>query len=145
MYRLSHRLPDFEKYALGNQIRRAAVSLTNNIAEGHGRHHYLDQLQFLLHSRGSLQELMDDLTVCADQQYIPTLELAKLEELADHILRLINGYGRYLRQRKAAQKSELHEPPTPYSTPDEEDPFSDLPINHLTSGGVKKVKKVKWV
>ena len=41
------KLPDFEKYDLGSQIRRASVSLTNNIAEGHGRYHYLEQIKFL--------------------------------------------------------------------------------------------------
>ena len=47
MYKLNRRLPSFEKFELGSQIRRAAVSLTNNIAEGHGRYHYLEQLSFV--------------------------------------------------------------------------------------------------
>ena len=46
MYRVNRRLPSFEKFELGSQIRRAAVSLTNNIAEGHGRFHYLEQIKF---------------------------------------------------------------------------------------------------
>jgi hypothetical protein len=37
MYRVAKRLPDFEKFGLASQIRRAAISLTNNLAEGHGR------------------------------------------------------------------------------------------------------------
>ena len=48
MYRVAKRLPDFEKFGLVSQIRRAAVSLTNNIAEGHGRYHYLEQIKFML-------------------------------------------------------------------------------------------------
>ena len=52
MYQVAKRLPDEEKFGLVSQIRRAAVSLTNNIAEGHGRFHFLDQIKFLLHSRG---------------------------------------------------------------------------------------------
>jgi four helix bundle protein len=43
MYRVAKRLPDVEKFGLVSQIRRAAVSLTNNIAEGHGRYHYLER------------------------------------------------------------------------------------------------------
>src|SRR6476659_4754249 len=70
MYAMNRRLPDFEKYDLQSQIRRAAVSLTNNMAEGHGRFHYPDQIRFFLHSRGSLQELIDDLNVCLDENYL---------------------------------------------------------------------------
>src|SRR5467141_345137 len=61
MYGVARRLPDFEKFGLASQIRRAAVSLTNNMAEGHGRYHFLDELKFLLQARGSLEELIDDL------------------------------------------------------------------------------------
>jgi four helix bundle protein len=44
--------------------RRAAISLTNNIAEGHGRFHYQESIRFFRHSRGSLQELIDDINIC---------------------------------------------------------------------------------
>ncbi|PYI88881.1 MAG: hypothetical protein DMF03_09245 [Verrucomicrobia bacterium] len=71
MYALTRRLPGSEKYDLASQIRRAAVSLTNNIAEGHGRFHYPDQIRFILHSRGSLEELVDDLNICSDENYLP--------------------------------------------------------------------------
>src|SRR5689334_15946970 len=97
MYLVNRRLPDFEKYDLGSQIRRAAVSLTNNIAEGHGRFHYPDQIRFFLHSRGSLEELIDDLNVCEDEEYLPSLEVQTLKEQAKHVLKLLNGYLRYLR------------------------------------------------
>ncbi len=71
MYGVGKRLPQFEKYELGSQIRRASLSLTNNIAEGHGRYHYLDQIKFQLQARGSLAELVDDLNVCEDEGYLP--------------------------------------------------------------------------
>ena len=101
MYAAARKLPDFEKYELGRQIRRAAVSLTNNIAEGHGRYHYLDEIKFQLQARGSLAELLDDLNVCQDEGYLPTTEIADLKELAREVQRLINGYIRFLRERKA--------------------------------------------
>jgi four helix bundle protein len=99
MYAVSRRLPDFEKYDLGRQIRRASVSLTNNIAEGHGRFHYPDQIRFFLHSRGSLEELVDDLNTCSDEKYLTIDEVAELKEQARGVLILINGYLRYLRTR----------------------------------------------
>jgi len=101
MYAVNRRLPDFEKYELGSQIRRASVSLTNNIAEGHGRFHYPDQIRFFLHSRGSLEELVDDLNVCLDEKYLPSDEVARLKEQARGVLILINGYLRYLRSRSS--------------------------------------------
>src|SRR5687767_12151300 len=75
MYAVTRKLPDFEKYELASQIRRAAVSLTNNIAEGHGRYHYLDQIKFILQARGSLEELMDDLNICLDEKYLAQNEI----------------------------------------------------------------------
>jgi four helix bundle protein len=101
MYAAARKLPDFEKYELVRQIRRAAVSLTNNIAEGHGRYHYLDEIKFQLQSRGSLAELLDVLNVCQDEDYLPTAEIVELKERAKEMQRLINGYIRFLRERKA--------------------------------------------
>jgi four helix bundle protein len=75
--------------------------LTNNIAEGHGRYHYLDEIKFQLQSRGSLAELLDDLNVCQDEDYLPTTEIVELKERAKEVQRLINGYIRFLRERKA--------------------------------------------
>ena len=101
MYAVSRRLPDFEKHDLGRQIRRASVSLTNNMAEAHGRYHYPDQIRFFLHSRGSLQELVDDLNVCLDENYLSSDDIAKLKERASGVLALVNGYLRYLRSRSS--------------------------------------------
>src|SRR5882672_4785720 len=78
MYGVARQLPDFEKFGLTSQIRRAAVSLTNNLAEGHGRFHFLDQIRFMLQARGSLEELLDDLNVCTDETYLPEDEIQKL-------------------------------------------------------------------
>ena len=111
MYGVTRRLPEFEKYELSSQIRRAAVSLTNNIAEGHGRFHYPDQIRFILHSRGSLEELVDDLNVCLDENYIPADEIANLKEKARAVLLMINGYLRYLRRHSVS----VHEPDESYS------------------------------
>ena len=101
MYVVTRRLPDFEKYDLASQIRRASVSLTNNMAEGHGRYHYPDQIRFFLHSRGSLEELVDELNVCLDENYLSIDEGTKLKAQASAVLALTNGYLRYLRGRSS--------------------------------------------
>ena len=118
MYGVSRKLPAFERFELASQIRRAAVSLTNNIAEGHGRFHYPDQIKFILQARGSLQELIDDLNVCEDEDYLPAAEVAPLKQSGWHVLKLLNGYLRWLRDRKTGQALALHEIPTPYGDSD---------------------------
>src|SRR4051812_25695053 len=80
MYRVAKTLPNEEKFGLSSQIRRAAVSLTNNIAEGHGRFHFLEQIKFILQARGSLEELLDDVNVCEDEEYLVRTEIHKLRE-----------------------------------------------------------------
>src|SRR5436305_230277 len=109
MYGTARRLPALEKFGLASQIRRAAVSLTNNIAEGHGRYHFADQVRFFLGSRGSLRELVDDLNVCADENYLEAEKIEALKGEAWRTLGLINGYLRYLRDRKADGGSVVRE------------------------------------
>src|SRR2546427_316513 len=122
IYAVTHSLPEFEKYDLASQIRRAAVSLTNNIAEGHGRFHYPDQIRFFLQSRGSLEELMDDLNICLDESYLSGNEVTRLKEQASAVLALLNGYLRYLRGRFSTVK----EPDGAES--DTIDALDDLPL-----------------
>ena len=112
MYRVARRLPESEKFGLVSQMRRAAVSLTNNIAEGHGRFHYLDQIKFMLQSRGSLEELLDDLNVCADESYLPEHEIPALKQTGWRVHQLLNGYIRYLRNQKAGASLTLREEPS---------------------------------
>jgi len=100
MYRVAKQLPDIETFGLAGQMRRAALSLTNNIAEGHGRYHYLDQIKFTLQSRGSLEELIDDLNVCEDERYLPLQKIISLKDEGWRLRQLTDGYIRYLRDQK---------------------------------------------
>ena len=127
MYGVGRRLPDFEKFELASQIRRAAVSLTNNIAEGHGRYHFPDHLRFLLQARGSLEELIDDLNICTDEQYLAGEEIDELKKFGWRVHNLINGYGRYLRQRKAGT-DKLRETGLDYGSDANANPFDDVPF-----------------
>jgi four helix bundle protein len=103
IFALIKRLPADEKFNLVSQMRRAATSLTNNIAEGHGRFHYQENIQFLRQARGSLEELMDDLNICIDEQYFPEAEMNELKSQGYDLLRRMNGYIAYLRNREASE------------------------------------------
>lgn len=100
IYELIKKLPNDEKYCLIDQMRRAAVSLTNNIAEGYGRYHYKENIQYCRQARGSLCELIDDLNVCADGEYFPVGHIDELKTEASHVHKLLNGYIAYLKRRK---------------------------------------------
>ena len=99
---LTKKLPAEKKFVLRPQMRRAALSITNNIAEGQGRYHYQENTQFLRVARGSLEEVLDDLTVCEDEEYLPREIIAQLRARLASVERLLNGYIRYLLNQKTA-------------------------------------------
>ena len=100
IYQLIKKLPPEEKYNLGDQMRRASLSLTNNIAEGHGRYHFQENIQFCRISRGSLMELIDDLNTCIDEKYFTIDYLEELKAEGYTVNKMLNGYIAYLEKRK---------------------------------------------
>jgi len=98
-------LPADEKFRLTDQIIRAARSVTNNIAEGYGRYHYRENIQFCRQGRGSLYELIDHLSISIDEGYIEnkTYELLRNDCLRG--VQLLNGYIRFL--TKANDKKDI--------------------------------------
>ena len=105
IYRLIKKLPEEEKYNLAGQMRRAALSLTNNIAEGHGRFFYQENIQFCRISRGSLMELIDDLNTCIDEEYFPIDFLDNLKCEGYRINKILNGYISYLKKRRIEEST----------------------------------------
>ncbi len=101
IYRLIKKLPPDEKYNLDGQMRRASLSLTNNIAEGHGRYHFQENIQFCRISRGSLMELIDDLNTCIDEEYFSLEYLEQLKKEGYRINKMLNGYIAYLKKRQS--------------------------------------------
>jgi four helix bundle protein len=100
VYKLIKKLPEEEKFALSPQMRRAAISITNNIAEGHGRWHWQENMQFCRISRGSVEEVIDDLNICIDEEYFPEAELENLKSEAYNLIEKINSYISYLKKLK---------------------------------------------
>jgi four helix bundle protein len=114
MYKLSKLLPA-DEYKLRIQIRDASRSLTNNLAEGHGRYTFKERIRFCHDSRGSLQELVDDVSIFEQERYAKQEHLDTLRVDANQVLKLINGYISYLEdcgakelaKRNAAKKSKF--------------------------------------
>ena len=97
-------LPKEETYALGSQIRRAAISTTANIAEGYGRYHYKEGIQYYRISRGSIYELKDHLISCFDLAFIGESMLQKaLSHIAEAKITL-NGFIHFV-QRKIQEET----------------------------------------
>jgi four helix bundle protein len=89
VYRATFEFPKHELYGLVSQMRRAAVSVPSNIAEGKGRHSDPDFVRFLLHARGSLLELQTQVLIATRLQYLS-------EQKAAEMCRHIEGTGRAL-------------------------------------------------
>ena len=98
VYKLIRQLPSEERYCLAPQMRRAALSVSNNIAEGHGRWHYRENIQHCRVARGSIEETIDDLNVCLDECYGNTEIVSALKTEALSLIRRVNGYIAYLRK-----------------------------------------------
>ncbi len=99
---LIKKFPLSEKYDLIDNMRRASRSTTRNIAEGYGRFHFQENIQFCRISRGSLFELIDDLITSKSENYISEQEYIDGRRIIGRALALLNGYINYLKQ---AQKN----------------------------------------
>jgi four helix bundle protein len=104
VYRLIKQLPACEHYCLDRQMRKAAVSISNNIAEGHGRWHYQENLHFCRIARGSIDETLDDLNVCEDENYGDQALVIQLRAEGYNLIAKVNGYMAYLRKSQQGEK-----------------------------------------
>ena len=98
IYRVSKQ-PEFSKdFGLKDQIRRASISITSNIAEGFERGGNREFIQFLSHSKGSAGEVRSQLYVAADESYISKEEFDSLYSRCIEISRLLDGFMSYLQK-----------------------------------------------
>jgi len=104
--KLVKRFPKEEKYRLTDQMIRSSRSVSRNIAEGYGRYHYQENIQFCRQSRGSLSELKNELYTAYEEKYISKEKLNKMRERVEEYNRLLNGYIRYLKKAKKEFKTQ---------------------------------------
>jgi four helix bundle protein len=96
IYRATETFPSREIFGLTTQLRRAAVSVPSNIAEGQGRSTTKDFLHFLSISRGSLQEVQTQIEIARRLNLIEDETNEELVELSIEVARLLNGLSRSL-------------------------------------------------
>jgi len=106
VYRDSDLFPKSETYGLTSQIRRAAVSVVSNIAEGQGRKSRGEFEQFLGHTKGSFAELETQLLLANALGYLLDGRLNELLARSDAVSRLVNGLMQSLRAKASAEKRE---------------------------------------
>ncbi len=93
-------IPAQEKFLLTPQLKDASRSITANIAEGHGRAYYQENIRFCRIARVSLKECLDHLIAAYDDKYITTEKLKELKTDYSLCLKLLNGYMKGIKDRK---------------------------------------------
>lgn len=91
IYKLTNNFPREEQFGLTNQIRRAVVSITSNIAEGFSRNSYKEKSQFYSMALGSLTEVHNQLIIAKDLDYITQDEFNKAADITIVVNKLLNG------------------------------------------------------
>ena len=96
IYRLTAAFPESEVYGLSAQMRRAAVSIASNVAEGWGRRSRKDYGRFVLVARGSNDELQTQLVIAERLRFGKAKELAEANILSDEVGNMLSGLHRFL-------------------------------------------------
>jgi four helix bundle protein len=112
-------LPVDEKWNLTSQLKRAAQSTPANIAEGHGRFHYLDNVRFCYIARGSLTEVQSHMALAFELGYLSEEIYKRMTAQAESIGKQLNNYIAYLKRSKQGEK----EIPSPYTIREEPEPY----------------------
>lgn len=91
VYRVQKRFPQEERYALGDQVRRASTSITANLTEGSGRQSIKEKIHFVEISYGSLMEVFCELQTAVDLGYITEATLEELRPQFTDIAKMLSG------------------------------------------------------
>ena len=103
VYRIQSTFPSFEKYGLGDQLRRAVVSVSSNFVEGNARYSIKEQIHFIEIALGSLMEVYFQLTLAYDLYYITEKQLKLCKEKIEEVHKLLKG----MRYQKSKQLSTI--------------------------------------
>ena len=90
-YKLLKKFPAEERYAMCDQLRRASVSITSNIAEGVNRYSVKDKSHFIEMSYGSLMEVSSQMEIAEELGYITSAERLSMDQLIEEVAKLLSG------------------------------------------------------
>lgn len=110
--------PEDEKWGLRSQVRRAAISIPANIAEGYGRYYFQENIRFCFQARGSLDELFNHMVISKDLGYISAKRFDLVSEQITDLRQMLNGHIRYLREKKSQMREENDQSYLTKSEPD---------------------------
>ncbi len=92
--------PSDERYALASQLRRSSRSVSDNIAEGYGRYHFQENIQFCRIARGSLHESLNQVITAEEEGYIDEKVVLEYRDIFKKTEAILNGYINYLAKAK---------------------------------------------
>lgn len=98
VFKVTKNFPKHERYDLHDQITRSSRSVSANIAEGYGRFHFKESIQFCRIARGSLSETMNHMIESKECGYVSEELMSEFRNEYTSCMRLINGFVRYLNQ-----------------------------------------------
>ena len=119
IYEVTKSFPKEEQFGLTNQLRRAAVSIPSNIAEGCGRNHIKDSIQFFFISRGSLYEIETQIIIAHDLGFVSISEQENTIAKIKSCKRLLNGFINYFQNRGNQQQTTINEQLVKYGNKDQ--------------------------
>lgn len=96
VYRLQHKFPKYETYALGDQVRRSASSVTSNIAEGSERNSFKEKSHFIEIAYGSLMEAFSQLQIAQDLEYLSQTEIDTIRPQFISVAKMLSGLKTYI-------------------------------------------------
>jgi len=102
IYKVTNDFPKSEIFGLTNQLRRAVVSVTSNIAEGFSRQSHKEKIQFFSMSLGSLTEIQNQLQIALDVNYLDDETFTRLDKQTIVVSKLLNGLLKHLRTNNLA-------------------------------------------
>ena len=100
VYRLQQKFPQTETYALGDQVRRSASSVTSNIAEGSGRNSNKEKVHFIEIAYGSLMEAFSQLQIAQDLGYLTEQDIDTIRPQFISVAKMLSGLKSYFENQK---------------------------------------------